>query len=273
MSQAIDSPVLSKLFTQGRHRNASVILLLQNMFPKGKFKTDFNRNAQYMVLFRSPSDRKQIDIIAQQIFAKDRPNFMNVYGSVSAKPYGYVLVDNQPKTTTDKQVVADVFGHCQSYPHITKSTHPAPEVTPGTPETESCRIEPSEVKHKGPNQSAKKSKVLGKRKLELKKPPAKRKRTETKQTKQKQSKPSKQRVKAKPKTKKKNKPKRTKPAIYKPKFIVTPPRESTGEEQFNSEEEQFSFEDESLNPTTSFQDELNSFAREQQRFGPKMVYE
>ena len=59
----------------------------------------------YMVLFGSPSDRKQIDIIAERIFAKDRPNFMNLYGSVSAKPYGYVLVDNQPKTTTDKQVV------------------------------------------------------------------------------------------------------------------------------------------------------------------------
>ena len=28
MAQATDSPVLSKLFTQGRHRNASVILLL-----------------------------------------------------------------------------------------------------------------------------------------------------------------------------------------------------------------------------------------------------
>ena len=62
MSQAIDSPVLSQLFTQGRHRNASVILLLQNMFPKGKYNTDISRNAQYLVLFRSPSDRKQIGI-------------------------------------------------------------------------------------------------------------------------------------------------------------------------------------------------------------------
>ena len=105
MSQAIDNPVLSKLFTQGRHRNASVILLLQNMFPKGKFNTHISRSAQNMVLFGSPSDRKQIDIIAERIFAKDRPNFRNLYGSVSAKPYGYVLVDNQPKTTTDKQVV------------------------------------------------------------------------------------------------------------------------------------------------------------------------
>jgi hypothetical protein len=41
---------------QRRHRNASVILLLQNMFPKGKFNTDISRNAQYLALFRSPSD-------------------------------------------------------------------------------------------------------------------------------------------------------------------------------------------------------------------------
>ena len=149
--------MLSKLFTQGGHRNASTILLLQNIFPKETFNTDISRNAQYMVLFRSPSDRKQIDIRAERIFAKNRLNFMSAYGRVTAKPYGYVLVDNQPKTTTtDKQVVSDVFGHCQSYPHITTGTHSAPEVTQGTPETESWPIDLSEVKHKGSTQSAKK---------------------------------------------------------------------------------------------------------------------
>ena len=35
MAEATNSPVVSRLFTQGRHRNASVNLLLQNMFPKG----------------------------------------------------------------------------------------------------------------------------------------------------------------------------------------------------------------------------------------------
>ena len=40
MAEATDSPVVSRLFTQGRYRNASVILLLQNMFPKGKYNTD-----------------------------------------------------------------------------------------------------------------------------------------------------------------------------------------------------------------------------------------
>ena len=47
IAEATDSPVVSRLFTQDRHRNASVILLLQNVFPKGKYNTDISRNAQY----------------------------------------------------------------------------------------------------------------------------------------------------------------------------------------------------------------------------------
>ena len=65
MAEATDSLVVSRLFTHGRHRNASVILLLQNMFPEGKYNTDISRNAQYLALFRSPSDRKQIGITQQ----------------------------------------------------------------------------------------------------------------------------------------------------------------------------------------------------------------
>jgi len=116
MSQAVDSPILSRLFTQGRHRNASVILLMQNMFPKGKYNTDISRNAQYLVLFRSPSDRKQMDIMAERIFAKDRPKFMQVYSKATQVPYGYVLIDNQPCTAPEYQVVTDVFGTCQRHP-------------------------------------------------------------------------------------------------------------------------------------------------------------
>ena len=116
MSQATDSPVVSKLFTQGRHRNASVILLLQNMFPKGKYNTDISRNATCKVLFRSPGDRKQMDIMAEQTFAKDRPHFMKAYTQETERPYGYIIVDNHPRTTSEHQVVVNVFGDCQSYP-------------------------------------------------------------------------------------------------------------------------------------------------------------
>ena len=99
MLQAKDSAIVSKLFTQGRHRNASVILMLQNAFPKGKFNTDISRNAQYMILFKSPADRKQIEIISQRIFPKEQNKLMSTYNKETDKQHGYILVDNTPSTS------------------------------------------------------------------------------------------------------------------------------------------------------------------------------
>ena len=78
--------------TLSRHRNASVILFLQKMFLKGKYNTDISRNAQYLALFQSPSDRKQIGII-ERMFDKNRVQFMNAYYKETEKPFGYLLVD------------------------------------------------------------------------------------------------------------------------------------------------------------------------------------
>ena len=124
MAEATDSPVVSRLFTQGRHRNASVILLLQNMFPKGKYNTDISRNALYLALFRSPSDRKQIGIIADHMFDKNRVHFMNAYYKETEKPYGYLLVDNKPGTPPDNQILSDLFEECYAYHFGVNSTKP-----------------------------------------------------------------------------------------------------------------------------------------------------
>ena len=115
MTEATGSPVVSRLFTQGRHRNASVISLLQNMFPKEKYNMDISRNAQYLALFRSPNDRKQIGIIRERMFDKNRLHFMNAYYKETEKPFGYLLVDNKPDTPDDKQILADLSGECYVY--------------------------------------------------------------------------------------------------------------------------------------------------------------
>ena len=133
MREAVDSPIISRLFTRGRHRNASFILLLQNMFPKGKFNTDIVLATQYIVMFRSPSDRKQVDILGDRIFAKHRPKFMDIYEQETEKPYGYVLIDNQPGTSKEQQVVCDILEGFHSYPNfIQSSVQPPREQTSST---------------------------------------------------------------------------------------------------------------------------------------------
>ena len=98
MAEAKDSPVVFRLFTQGRHRNASVTLLLQNMFPKGKYNTDISRNAQCLALFRSPSDRKQIGIIGERMFVEELlenawQNYTLGAQAVRKIPERYVIIE------------------------------------------------------------------------------------------------------------------------------------------------------------------------------------
>ena len=90
--------------------------MLQNAFPKGKFNTDISRNAQYMVLFKSPADRKQIEIISQRIFPKEQNKFMSIYNKETDKQHGYNLVDNTPSTNRDSQIVTDIFSITQKIP-------------------------------------------------------------------------------------------------------------------------------------------------------------
>ena len=223
MAQAADSPVLSQLFTQGRHRNASVLLLLQNMFPKGKFNTDISRNALYKVMFRSPGDRKQIDIMAEQTFAKDRANFMRAYTRETEKPFGYIILDNHPRTANENQVVANVFGDCYSYPRITKTDSPLPQST-ASPE----RFE--------------QSKESAKRKIDQQTPFVKKQKKSTvKRQCPAVRKQKKQTVKRRPTKKAKKRPKPRKQTVYQPKERFTggfpEEEEDINLDKFNSDSE------------------------------------
>ena len=249
MEEAVQSPIISQLFTRGRHRNLSVILLLQNMFPKGKFNTNISRNALYKVLFRSPGDRKQIDILAEQTFAKDRPNFMKAYTKETEKPFGYIILDNHPRTTSDKQVVADVFGDCYAYPHITKS--PSPDASLPQSIAAPDRIEQPKPSVKRKVESPV-PKQLVKRKPENENPPAKKAKT-VKQTAKKPRKVKTQRVK---KTSSVKRPR--KQVVYKPQFI----RESSEEDSNEAEKPR------------DFMNELHVLARRSRNgFGPRFVHE
>ena len=76
MSQAGDSKVLSKLFTEGsHHRNLSIIYTVQNLFDKGKSHRTVSVNTQYMVLFKNPRDKSQIDAMGGQIFQMHKHYF------------------------------------------------------------------------------------------------------------------------------------------------------------------------------------------------------
>ena len=53
--------------------------------------------------------------MADRIFDKNKPAFMEIYNNITSKPYSYVVVDNKSETPARRQVIADIFGNCVSY--------------------------------------------------------------------------------------------------------------------------------------------------------------
>ena len=77
---------------------------------------------------QSPSDRKQIETVAERMFEKNGQCFMTAYYQETERPYAYIFVDNKRDTAANEQVLSDIFGSCQVYPSINKSLKPEGEV-------------------------------------------------------------------------------------------------------------------------------------------------
>lgn len=110
MSRVGDSRVLSRLFTEGsHHRNLSVIYIVQNLFDRGRAHRTVSLNAQYIVLFKNPRDKSQIDSLARQIFPKRTAFLRAAFEDATRNPYGYLFLDLRPESDEDIRVRTSIF--------------------------------------------------------------------------------------------------------------------------------------------------------------------
>ena len=77
MNEVSSNSMVSKLFTCGRsHLGCSLVLMLQNIFPKGTQSRTISINSQYQALFRNPRDSLQISVFARQLFPHKVETFL-----------------------------------------------------------------------------------------------------------------------------------------------------------------------------------------------------
>ena len=92
MNEVSSNATISKLFTRGRsHLGCSLVLMLQNIFPKGSQSRTISINAQYQVLFRNPRDSLQISILARQLCPLNRKSFLEIYKRATHCAHGYLF--------------------------------------------------------------------------------------------------------------------------------------------------------------------------------------
>ena len=92
MNEVNSNATISKLFTRGRsHLEFSLVLMLQDIFPKGSQIRTISINAQYQLLFRNPIDSLQISILARQLCPLNSKDFLKIYKRAMQRPYGYLF--------------------------------------------------------------------------------------------------------------------------------------------------------------------------------------
>ena len=110
MSESINNTKVSDLFTKGSHHiNLSVILILQNLFYKGKEMRTISLNSHYMVLFKNPRDTSQINHLAKQMYPSRSKFMVEACRDATKNPYGYLFVDLKPTTSEELSIRTNIF--------------------------------------------------------------------------------------------------------------------------------------------------------------------
>ena len=92
MNEVNSNATISKLFTRGRsHLGCSLVLMLQNIFPKGSQSRTISINAQYQVHFHNPRDSLQISILGRQLCPLNSKSFLEIYKRAMLRAYGYLF--------------------------------------------------------------------------------------------------------------------------------------------------------------------------------------
>ena len=103
---------LMKAFTMYRHhRRLSVIFLVQNLFHHGKHSRTISLNTNYIILFKSPRDKMQIRILAQQMFPGKREYFLQSFNDATKEPYSYLIVDLRPECAEHLRLRSGILPH------------------------------------------------------------------------------------------------------------------------------------------------------------------
>ena len=101
---------ICELYTEGsRHRNLSVICLLQNNYHHGRENRTMSLNTQYSILFKNPRDQLQVMTLSRQMFPHRSYLFMDQFNQATAEPYGYLVIDLKQNTPDQQRLRTGVF--------------------------------------------------------------------------------------------------------------------------------------------------------------------
>ena len=87
---------------------------MQNVFANGQYFRIISLDNEYFLLFKQNRDQSQMLALAKQAFPGQVSYFMDSYKKATQNPFGYLLIDLDPKTFRYKLITNIIPGQLMS---------------------------------------------------------------------------------------------------------------------------------------------------------------
>jgi len=106
MQELRNSNELTSLMTKTvHHLPMSLIFITQNIFAKGSDNKTRRINTNYLIIFKNPHDKAQVEYIGRQMYPRDKNFLVSAFDAATNKsPYSYLLIDCHQETCDEIRV-------------------------------------------------------------------------------------------------------------------------------------------------------------------------
>ena len=106
MEELCNSKKLPTLFTREMHHKNTVFFRVQNLYKQGKSMRDVALNSQRLILFKSPRDTEQIEVVGRQLGIKELDK---AYQEAIKQRYGYLIINLQTQIPDSLRLQTNLF--------------------------------------------------------------------------------------------------------------------------------------------------------------------
>lgn len=113
MSEAFSSQEISNIFLSGRHRNVSILIISQLLYPKQKCAREIALNCSHLVIFPNQRDQSAIIHLAKQVYPSCPRSFKEMYlKATDYEPFSYLMCSFAPNTPKITRFSQNIFADC-----------------------------------------------------------------------------------------------------------------------------------------------------------------
>ena len=113
MQELANSSTLTSIMTKAvHHLPMTLIYITQNIFSKSNDNKTRRLNTNYLIIFKNPQDKSQVEYIGRQMYPRDKDFLRSAYEDATGKTaFSYLLIDSHQTTPDEVRVRTNIINN------------------------------------------------------------------------------------------------------------------------------------------------------------------